>query len=137
MYSIIKSVIENGNFELASILKKIDTMWVQGNLTDDERAELVALAQGKANAQYSIDVLKKLEELDKRMNVVEKKLATDEPTEDTTTETTYADYERDKWYYNGDIVRFDDVLYICTAPDGVVCVWSPSEYPAYWKVAEV
>ena len=23
--------------------------------------------------------------------------------------------------------------YVCTAPDGVACVWDPGTYPAYWR----
>lgn len=37
MKSIIENVILSGRFELNTILKKIDTIWVQGSLTDEER----------------------------------------------------------------------------------------------------
>ena len=135
MFNVFKNVIENRNFELKGIIKKIDTLWAQSSITDDERAELISLAQSKANIQQSIDVMQKLEELDKRIKVVEEMLANNDESTDYT-ETTYADYEVGKWYYNGNIVKFEDVLYKCVAPDGVVCVWSPTEYPAYWEVME-
>lgn len=44
MKSIIENVINSGNFELNDILKKIDVIWIQGDLTDDERSQLIALA---------------------------------------------------------------------------------------------
>lgn len=44
-----------------------------------------------------------------------------------------ADYVPGTWYYRGDKVRFADAVYTCVAPAGVVCVWSPTEYPAYWQ----
>lgn len=135
MFNVFKNVIENRNFELKGIIKKIDTLWAQSSITDDERAELISLAQSKANIQQSIDVMQKLEELDKRMKVVEEMLANNDNNSDDT-EVVYADYEVGKWYYNGNIVKFEDVLYKCVAPDGVVCVWSPTEYPAYWEVTE-
>ena len=135
MFNVFKNVIENRNFELKGIIKKIDTLWAQSSLTDDERAELISLAQSKANVQQSIDVMQKLEELDKRMKVVEEMLVNNDNNSDDT-EVVYADYEVGKWYYNGNIVRFEDVLYKCVAPEGVVCVWSPTEYPAYWEVTE-
>lgn len=135
MFNVFKNVIENRNFELKGIIKKIDTLWAQSSITDDERAELISLAQSKANVQQSIDVMQKLEELDKRMKTVEEMLANNNNNSDDT-EVVYANYEVGKWYYNGDIVRFEDVLYKCVAPDGVVCVWSPTEYPAYWEVTE-
>lgn len=135
MFNVFKNVIENRNFELKGIIKKIDTLWAQSSITDDERAELISLAQSKANVQQSIDVMQKLEELDKRIKVVEEMLANNNNNSDDT-EVVYANYEVGKWYYNGDIVKFEDVLYKCVAPDGVVCVWSPTEYPAYWEVTE-
>lgn len=135
MFNVFKNVIENRNFELKGIIKKIDTLWAQSSITDDERAELISLAQSKANVQQSIDVTQKLEELDKRMKVVEEMLANNNNNSDDT-EVVYADYEVGKWYYNGNIIKFEDVLYKCVAPDGVVCVWSPTEYPAYWEVTE-
>lgn len=135
MFNVFKNVIENRNFELKGIIKKIDTLWAQSSITDDERAELISLAQSKANVQQSIDVMQKLEELDKRMKVVEEMLANNDNNSDNT-EVVYADYEVGKWYYNGNVVKFEDVLYKCVAPDGVVCVWSPTEYPAYWEVTE-
>lgn len=49
MYQIIKDVINSGRYELNDILKKIDTIWVQGDLTDDEKAELVELARTNAD----------------------------------------------------------------------------------------
>ena len=43
------------------------------------------------------------------------------------------DYAPGTWYYRGDKVRLGGVMYTCVAPAGVVCVWSPTEYPAYWQ----
>ena len=41
------------------------------------------------------------------------------------------------WYYRGDRVTFNGGVYTCIAPDGVACVWSPTEYPLYWKLESV
>lgn len=43
-----------------------------------------------------------------------------------------AEYVAGTWYYRGDRVLFNDEVYTCIAPVGVVCVWSPLEYPVYW-----
>lgn len=51
MYAIIKSVINSGNYELTDMLSKIDTMWVQGSITDEQRMELTALARDKATPE--------------------------------------------------------------------------------------
>lgn len=129
MYTITKNVIESGNYELSDMLKKLDTLWVQGSITDAEREELIALAREKAGVQQSIDIIAKLEELDKRVKALEE--AEKEPTEEPT--ETYEEYVAGKWYYNGDRISFEGKNYECTAPEGVACVWSPIEYPEYWK----
>lgn len=43
-----------------------------------------------------------------------------------------AEYVAGTWYHRGDKVLFNDEVYTCIAPAGVVCVWSPVEYPTYW-----
>ena len=42
-------------------------------------------------------------------------------------------YTAGTWYYRGDKVSFEGSGYTCIAPEGVVCVWSPVEYPQYWE----
>lgn len=125
MIKIIKNVIESGNFELTDILAKIDTFWLRGNLTKEESDELYALAQAKAKPENSVDVIKKLEELEQRIKALE-----------STTESgeEYPEFEVGKWYYTGDKITFESKKYKCIAPDGVTCVWSPKDYPAYWEV---
>ena len=34
---------------------------------------------------------------------------------------------------NGAGVTFESKKYDCIAPEGVVCTWSPAEYPTYWQ----
>lgn len=53
MYTIISNVIKSRNYELNDMLRKIDTIWVQGSLTDEERGELVELAQSNADPARS------------------------------------------------------------------------------------
>lgn len=138
MYNIIKNVIATKRYDLADMLKKIDTLWIQGSITETQREELIAATQGNAKAENSVDILSKLAELDKRISELEAalKVNTDEPAEGDEAVITYPDYEAGKWYYNGDVVNFEGFDYTCTAPDGVVCVWSPTDYPAYWSKIE-
>jgi roadblock/LC7 domain-containing protein len=126
MYAIVKNVLNNGGYDLTAMLKKIDTLWVQGKLTDEEFAELTQRAKDGAKVEYSIDVLAKLEELDKRMLAVENGSVKTETEE-------YPEFVVGKWYYNGDKVSFEGDNYVCIAPEGTVCVWSPKDYPAYWE----
>lgn len=130
MYDIFKQVIKTGLFELTDMLKKIDVQWISGKITEEERTELVAMAQEHANVQNSIDVLKKLEELDRRVKALEESEVIKPDTEE------YPEYEVGKWYYRGNKMTFEQKHYECIAPEGVVCTWSPAEYPAYWKLID-
>lgn len=127
MYKIIKDVILSGRYELSDMLKKIDTLWLQGDLTDEQKSEIVSLAQGNANVSNSIYVNEKLLELDKRITALENSTVSETPTEE------YLEYVTGKWYYKDDKVLFEGKNYICVAPDGQVCTWSPIEYPTYWE----
>ena len=49
MYEIIKSVIEGGVFKLNDLSNKIDTLWVGGKLTDEERENLISLMSEHLN----------------------------------------------------------------------------------------
>lgn len=127
IYGIIKSVIESKNYELTDLLAKIDKRCLENQITEEQRDELVAMARENADVTKSIDVMAKLQELEMRIKTLEEKKA-DEPTEESIEE-----YIAGKWYYNGDKCSENGKNYICTAPEGTVCVWSPSEYAPYWK----
>lgn len=138
MYNIIKIVIQTGAFELTNILKKIDTVWIESKITDEEKMELILLAQEKANPQHSMDLIKKVEELDKEVKAIKALLASnDEESEgEEVVEQYYEPFMDGRWYYKGDKITFEGKNYECIAPDGVVCVWSPSAYPTYWQEIE-
>jgi hypothetical protein len=126
IYNLFKSVIESKNYELSDILTKIDKRCLENQLTEAERDELSELARENADYSKSIDFFVKLRDLEIRVKALEETKA-DEPTE------LYEPYVAGKWYYNGDKCSQDGKNYTCTAPEGVVCVWSPKDYPAYWK----
>ena len=141
MYEIIKTVIETGSFELSDIMKKIETQWISGKITDEQRVELIQAAREKANPEKGVNLIEKVAELEKRILALEKQLAPEETeTPEDGTETpeetveTYPEYVVGKWYYNGDKITFNGVKYECIAPEGVVCVWNPVDYPAYWDL---
>lgn len=115
----------NETFDLTTMLARIDYHHVRGNLTDDEREELVVLARSKADPFGGMDVAAKLIELDERITKLEKG--------GNVPSGAIDEYVAGKWYYAGDKVMHNDNVYTCIAPDGVVCTWSPDEYPAYWE----
>ena len=127
MYDIIRLVIETGNYSLVELLKKIDTVWIQGDLTDDQRMGLITLARENADYTSEIDLIEKVHDLEKRVKALEENDSTGDSEQ-------YPEYTPGKWYYNGDKITFKQKLYKCFAPDGQVCTWNPEEYPVYWSM---
>ena len=133
MKSIFKDVIARGQYELSDFLNKIDTYHIAGKLSDKDRDELYAEARSKANPENSVNYYAKLSELDLKIAEMEKRLAALESEDaDAGDVEDYPEYVVGKWYRNGDKVSFEGGRYECSAPEGVVCTWSPSEYPVYW-----
>lgn len=132
MYKIFESAMST-TFDLSAMIDKINRHNIMGTLTDDERDKLVNLARDKANPAGGLDVMAKLQDLENRIRALEK-AKEDSATEPDAPEAV-EEYIGGKWYHNGDQVKFNGMLYMCVAPAGVVCVWSPAEYPAYWEIA--
>lgn len=128
MKSIFESVIKRGGFDLSGMLKRIDAYHIDGKLTDEERDELYAAARERANAGDSVYVLEKLQELEQRIKALE---GGQQSSGDSGVD--YPDFVVGKWYYADDKITYNGEKYTCTAPDGTVCVWSPTDYPAYWQ----
>jgi hypothetical protein len=135
MKHIFESVIASGGYDLPDMLRKIDQYHVAGKLTDQERDELYALARAGADPTGNLDLLTKVLELVDQVQQLQDRVAkleqpgSDEPEP----EQPAPEYVPGKWYRAGDRVTFEGAVYTCTAPEGVVCTWSPAEYPAYWE----
>lgn len=129
MYDTIKSIINNGTYGLNDILNKIDVMWLQSSITEEQKEELTKLARENANISNETDIIAKLQELDERVKALENQEVTPQPEE-------YPEYVVGKWYYKDDKITFNGKKYVCIAPHGQVCTWSPEGYPAYWQLIE-
>lgn len=140
MYQIIKDVIKSGRYELADILRKIDTLWVQGDLTDDQRGELVELARDNADPAASYAPLQEqIEQTFTAIKALEERVAKLEAGE--TPEPAPEPEEWPEWvqptgahdaYSTGDKVTFNGKHYTSLI-DGNV--WSPDTYPSGWEEA--
>ena len=130
MYSIIKSTIERGAYNLADMLTKIDTIWIQGSITDEQRTELASSAQSHAKVEYSYAPIQRqidelaadIDDLMKRITAIEQGKPHEPPAEpDEWPEYVQPTGAHDA-YYNGDKVTYNGQHYICTAPLGAACV---------------
>lgn len=139
MYSVIKDVIEKGNYELVDIMNKINKLWVENGLTEEERDELVNLARSNAvpdnsYAENTIQIANLWEyyqQLDIRLSRLENG---QEPTEP---EEAWPEYRQPTGahdaYKAGDKVTFQSKKYICKMNG---CVWNPLTYPDAWELVE-
>lgn len=135
MYEVTKNVILSGSFELTDILTKIDTLWMQGSLTDAEREELITLARTKADPSHSFAPLQaQIDALAARVAALEGKVEPTNPEEPVDEWPAYIQPTgAHDAYHTGDKVTFNGKRYTCIAPESVAVVWSPDTYPAYWR----
>ena len=152
MYEIIKNVLIKGNYELKDILHKINQMYIESELAEEEKTELEELARTNANPENSYAPLQKqIDNLYLELNTlkstveanaqgmsalkeaVEKLGGTITEPEIPVTEE-YPEYKQPTGahdaYKVGDKITFKGEKYECIYEK---CVWSPEEYPSAWK----
>ena len=141
MYQIIKDVITSKRYELNDILQKIDTIWLQGDIDDDQKDELVELAREYADPEQSYAPLQaqieqafaQIKALDARVALLEAgETPEPSPGPDEWPEFVQPTGAHDA-YQTGDKVTYNGKHYISTM-DGNV--WNPDAYPAGWELAE-
>lgn len=137
MYQVIRYVIESGAYALGDLLFQIDTFWVQGDLTEEQRQELIQAARENANPENSYEPLQeqvaalgaRLDALESRVTAIEK----GQPEEPPQDPGEYPEYRQPSGahdaYNTGDKVAFEGEHYVCKM-DG--CVWNPKDYPQGW-----
>lgn len=68
---IYKNVIATGEYRISDMEERIETIFAQGKITAEERAELITLANESAKDTLQIDIVAKLAELESRISVLE------------------------------------------------------------------
>lgn len=130
-YSTVIRTALTGNYDLNDITLKIDQFYAENKLTEEERVELLKLAQTNAkpeNSYVSLEArVKALEEWRKSITSTSDSSGND--ISDFVQPTSAADT-----YSIGDKVRFNGVIYESLINDNV---WSPGVYPQGWKTVEM
>ena len=139
MYEIIKSVIQSKDYELRDMLYKINKMYIESAITEEQKTELDELARTNAKAENSYastnaqieNIYKEIDSLKSRVSALENKESTEEPTEP---ENEYKEYVQPTGahdaYHVGDKITYNGKKYVCKMDN---CVWSPEEYPQAWE----
>ena len=142
-YEDMRAQIASGDFKLEDMLNKLTRLYIEDIIKGNEYDELMQFARDNANPDKDIeqntDIVKQLmakvtalEQTAAAMDAHIKKLE-DPESEPEEPAVTYEPYNPHKWYYKDMTCSFEGKNYVCIAPDGVVCTWSPKDYPNYWQ----
>ena len=152
MFKIFKNVIENSDFDLRDILKKIEESYIKSDISEEEKTSLEELAREKAKPENSYaSFQKQIDDLYSELNTLKLTIeanaqgmsALKEAVEELGGNVTkpeipvaeeYPEYVQPTGAHNaykiGDKITFNEKKYICKLDN---CVWSPAEYPSAWE----
>ena len=148
MYEIIKNVIESKDYELRDMLYKINKMYIESYITEEQKTELDSLARQNAvpensyaSIQEQIDNLySEIIQIKSRLDVLEVSNIEGETGENSTEspiKDEYPEYIQPTGAHDahhvGDKITYNGKKYICKIDN---CVWNPDEYPIGWEVVE-
>lgn len=71
MYETLKSLILQGGYILQRMEQTIERHYVRGNLTEEQKAELLSLAANNADEAKEIDIVAVLADIEYRLSVLE------------------------------------------------------------------
>lgn len=161
MFETIKDYINTGRYELKELTDKINTLWVESELSDEEREALLSLAQenadqskGYASLQEQLDSFK--EQVNLELSKIKESISgitskvneliegtvpepvpePEEPEEDEYPLWHTPTGEHDAYYTNDKMTFTDGKKYICIAPDGYGVTYGPDVLPNMWKLVE-
>ena len=137
MFNLIKEVINSKSYKLEDMLYKINKMYIESYISEQEKTELDNLARENADPVNSyapileqIDNLYiKISDLENRVNALEKVGDTEETETEEYKEFVQPTGAHDA-YNAGKKIIYKGKKYICKI-DG--CVWSPDAYPSAWE----
>ena len=141
MFETFRTIINAGGYDLADLTQRIKTMYVMGELTEDEMKQLLESAQANAKPDDSYaplaDRVKAIEEwettIEERLIKLESGLSTDpEKPADEWPEYKQPTGAHDA-YHVGDKITYNVKHYTCVL-DG--CVWTPDAYQQGWRKEE-
>ena len=147
MKELFLNVINNGDYSLRDMLKKINLSYIKSELTDDEKNELEEMARNNAKAINDYAPMEqRLDEAFRRIEALEDKVKalegteTDEPVEgEEEVVEEYPEYVKPTGghdaHMKGYKTTYKGKKFISLIDNNV---WTPDEYPQGWEeVVEV
>ncbi len=144
--------IKQGNYNLNDLVERIKNFEIRGDITSEQSDELLNKAREKAaeqdkygDFQTQIDSVAtaiasinlRLDLLEQKFDALCKEVGVDidisvPASSDNISEFVQPTGAHDS-YYAGDKVTFNGHVWVCTAPEGYACTYSPSAYPSFWE----
>lgn len=136
MKDIFMAVIRKGNYDLPTMLDRIDEYHISGKLSESDRDELQSAARGDASVMLNLAA--EIQRLWSVIRELQNEIATLKGNADVDIPSgNVKEYVQPTGahnaYFEGDLVVYNGATYKCVAPSGVACVWSPDVMPTYWQ----
>lgn len=141
MFETFQTLTNAGGYDLADFTELIKTMYVMGELTEDEMKQLLEQAQDNAKPDDSYaplaDRVKAIEEwemtIEERLSKLESGSSTD-PSELEEPADEWTEYKQPTGAHNayhvGDKITYNGKHYTCIYAG---CVWTPDTYSQGWR----
>lgn len=126
MRTIFEQVIARGDYDLTAMLQNIDRYHIEGELTDEDRESLYALAREGAQPVY--DYAAEIEAIWAAIRELQGQAQDPEEWPEFVQPTGAHDA-----YGVGAQVTYNGQRYRCKLAN---CVWSPDAYPDAWELVE-
>lgn len=131
MFEIVKNVILSKSYKLEDILNKINILWLESKISDEEKTSLISLARENAlveNSYASNEIIFK--EIFTRLEKIENIVFKDDEEEVEEYPQFVKPNRAHDCYNEGDKITYNEKKYICKING---CAWSPDEYPQGWQ----
>ena len=126
MKEMFEQVIQMKNYDLKTLLDRIDQYHIEGRLSDEERLDLIMQARKGAEPEY--DYAGEINALWAAVRALQQNVSP--PTEEDEWPEFIQPTGAGTAYQVGDKITFRGERYICILAH---CVWSPADYPAGWE----
>lgn len=130
MFETLRQLISVGGYRLDDMLLRIDTMYASGRLDEDERAQLIDLAQTNADQDVLLPSLEeRVSNLEERVSTLENAVDTNHGGDDVVPEWVRP-ISKDTMYNKGDLIMFKGKKYKCLKNNVST---SPEEDSSRWQ----
>lgn len=143
-YNSFVNLINAGGYKLADLKERLHGLADRGELTLEERDNLIKQAEEKANPIDGMDKEQMLTDHEARIRALEDKIKAlmgeggETEGGESGTVALKEPYDPHRWYFTGDGCSENGKNYTCKdSPASHPCTWAPSVMPNRWELDAV